>query len=347
MSYDSAAWGALAFALSTLLGVVTFFRWRSRGLAAGLRGAAWTLLPGRGLADRRAAAGLRRRRGVAHWAVHLVFSPVVWLGIVLTGVAVGALRSASALRCAAAPRAAGAVAAGTVARSGLGQAAPAAHPAGRRPGRHRGDPAQARDLLSRWTSAPNPPPATASRAGSPTPSPRSTTPPPRWSWSTWTPSTPTPTTSPAAPPARRSGSPRSRCASPRCSPRARPRRGSPACWPTPCARRCGWSTRASPTTSCSGTPPSTGARSGRAGAAEARAAAITLMVDDPAHLDLVDACRHRRGHGPVRVAIDIDAGLRLGPLPRRPEALAAARPRRGAALRPARARAGPASRWSG
>ncbi len=42
--------------------------------------------------------------------------------------------------------------------------------------------------------------------------------------------------------------------------------------------------------------------------------AITLMTDDPAHLDLVDECRAGLpdAAGPVRVAIDIDAGLRLG-----------------------------------
>jgi D-serine deaminase-like pyridoxal phosphate-dependent protein len=47
---------------------------------------------------------------------------------------------------------------------------------------------------------------------------------------------------------------------------------------------------------------------------EAALAAVTLMVDDPAHLDLVDEQRRVvRGPGtPVRVAIDIDAGLRLG-----------------------------------
>ena len=43
-------------------------------------------------------------------------------------------------------------------------------------------------------------------------------------------------------------------------------------------------------------------------------AAVTLMVDDPAHLDLVDAVRGDGGTSAatVRVAIDIDAGLRLG-----------------------------------
>jgi D-serine deaminase-like pyridoxal phosphate-dependent protein len=46
-------------------------------------------------------------------------------------------------------------------------------------------------------------------------------------------------------------------------------------------------------------------------ASPAAAAAITLMVDDPAHLDAVDATRASRAV-PVRVALDVDAGLRLG-----------------------------------
>jgi D-serine deaminase-like pyridoxal phosphate-dependent protein len=41
------------------------------------------------------------------------------------------------------------------------------------------------------------------------------------------------------------------------------------------------------------------------------AAEVTLMVDDVAHLDAVDAAR--RGDVTVRVALDIDAGLRVGP----------------------------------
>src|SRR5690606_1465681 len=40
------------------------------------------------------------------------------------------------------------------------------------------------------------------------------------------------------------------------------------------------------------------------------AACVTVMVDDVAHLDLVDACRE--GDAEVRVALDVDAGLRLG-----------------------------------
>jgi D-serine deaminase-like pyridoxal phosphate-dependent protein len=42
------------------------------------------------------------------------------------------------------------------------------------------------------------------------------------------------------------------------------------------------------------------------------AAAITLMVDSTDHLDLVDSVRASKAV-PIRVALDIDAGLRLGP----------------------------------
>ncbi|NPC99069.1 amino acid deaminase/aldolase [Nocardioides sp. zg-DK7169] len=42
------------------------------------------------------------------------------------------------------------------------------------------------------------------------------------------------------------------------------------------------------------------------------AARITLMVDSPDHLDVVDSVRSSHAV-PVRVAIDVDAGLRLGP----------------------------------
>jgi hypothetical protein len=88
MSYDSAAWGALAFALSTLLGVVTFFRWRAKGLATGLRGAAWTILPVAAWLTGVLELAFDIADSVGHWALHLVFSPVVWLGVVLAGVSV-------------------------------------------------------------------------------------------------------------------------------------------------------------------------------------------------------------------------------------------------------------------
>lgn len=46
-------------------------------------------------------------------------------------------------------------------------------------------------------------------------------------------------------------------------------------------------------------------------ASPAAASTITLMVDDVTHLDLVDSVRHSLAV-PIRVAIDVDAGLRIG-----------------------------------
>ena len=46
-------------------------------------------------------------------------------------------------------------------------------------------------------------------------------------------------------------------------------------------------------------------------ASPSAAAAITLMADDVAHLDVVDSVRSSRAV-PIRIAIDIDAGLRMG-----------------------------------
>jgi D-serine deaminase-like pyridoxal phosphate-dependent protein len=46
-------------------------------------------------------------------------------------------------------------------------------------------------------------------------------------------------------------------------------------------------------------------------ASPSAATAITLMVDDVAHLEVVDSVRWSRAV-PIRIAIDIDAGLRLG-----------------------------------
>src|SRR3954453_21960298 len=46
-------------------------------------------------------------------------------------------------------------------------------------------------------------------------------------------------------------------------------------------------------------------------ASPSAAAHITLMVDDVAHLDVVDSVRASQAV-PVRVAVDVDAGLRMG-----------------------------------
>ena len=71
----------------TGVGLALSYRaYRKNGLAAGTRGAAWSLLP---LAA--ALTGTLELAGdltddIGRWAVHLVFSPVVWLGVGLAGV---------------------------------------------------------------------------------------------------------------------------------------------------------------------------------------------------------------------------------------------------------------------
>jgi hypothetical protein len=85
---DVTTWSALGVTLSILGMVVSVLVWRARGAAAGLRAVAWSLLP--------AAAGLTGTLRlfaeivdrVGSWALGLVFSPVVWLGIALLGLSV-------------------------------------------------------------------------------------------------------------------------------------------------------------------------------------------------------------------------------------------------------------------
>ena len=86
-AYDATTWQAVGVALSAVGLVLSFLVWRSRGAASGLRGVAWSLLP---LAA--AMTGLLRvvwevTDSVSSWAVRLVFSPSVWAGIVVAGVA--------------------------------------------------------------------------------------------------------------------------------------------------------------------------------------------------------------------------------------------------------------------
>ena len=127
-------------------------------------------------------------------------------------------------------------------------------------------------------------------------------------------------------------------------PGARGRRASPARWATPCARRCGCTSRASATTSCWATRPSTGPRSSGWSPRRRRPAAVTLMVDGVEHLDVVDSVRSSKAvAGPGR-----DRRRRRpadGRPARRPEAVAAARRTRHPAAgphgrRPARLRPG-------
>lgn len=88
MSYDAATWGALACALSAVGALITWAAWRRRGAVPALRGLAWTLLPLAAWLTGTLRLVAEVFTDVAFWALHLAFSPVVWLGIVLAGTSV-------------------------------------------------------------------------------------------------------------------------------------------------------------------------------------------------------------------------------------------------------------------
>jgi hypothetical protein len=85
---DDTTWTALALILTILGAAYTWFAWRRSGLAARMRGLAWTLLPVAAWLTGSLKLVTGIVEDIVNWAAKLVFSPVVWLGIVVAGVAV-------------------------------------------------------------------------------------------------------------------------------------------------------------------------------------------------------------------------------------------------------------------
>lgn len=85
---DDVAWAALALSLTLVGGTYTYFAYQRRGLAAGLRGAALTLLPLAAYLTDTLRMFTRIGQAVGDWATGLVFSPVVWLGVIVAGLSV-------------------------------------------------------------------------------------------------------------------------------------------------------------------------------------------------------------------------------------------------------------------
>lgn len=85
---DSATWAALALVL-TLIGLgYAWLAWRRRGAAAAMRGLAWALVPVAAwlTGTLELAGGIVE--DVVDWGARLVFSPTVWLGVVVAAFAV-------------------------------------------------------------------------------------------------------------------------------------------------------------------------------------------------------------------------------------------------------------------
>ena len=98
LTLDAVTWQAVGVTLSVVGLLLAVVLWSARGAATGLRAVAWALLP--------AAAGLTGTLrllwqigdSILEWAVHLVFSPVVWAGIVLIGISLVLFAVSAALR---------------------------------------------------------------------------------------------------------------------------------------------------------------------------------------------------------------------------------------------------------
>jgi hypothetical protein len=95
---DDVTWAALTAVLTALGAAWTWYAFRNRGTASGLRGAGLTLLPPAAWLTGTLEMFTEIVGSVADWATHLVLSPTVWAGIVLTGLSVVLLGSSAMLR---------------------------------------------------------------------------------------------------------------------------------------------------------------------------------------------------------------------------------------------------------
>lgn len=95
---DDAAWAALTLSLTVLGGIWTWISFRRRGATSGLRALGFTLLPLAAYLTRTLQMFTRVVDAVTDWATHLVFSPAVWLGVVLGGVGITLIVASGMMR---------------------------------------------------------------------------------------------------------------------------------------------------------------------------------------------------------------------------------------------------------
>ena len=95
---DDVTWAALTAVLTALGAAWTWYAFRNRGVASGLRGAGLTLLPPAAWLTGTLEMFTEIGGSIADWATHLVLSPIVWAGIVLAGISVLLLGGSAMLR---------------------------------------------------------------------------------------------------------------------------------------------------------------------------------------------------------------------------------------------------------
>ena len=85
---DDVTWAVLTLSLTGAGGAYTWYAYQRRGLAAGLKGAGITVLPLAAYLTKTLQMFTRIVDAAADWATSLVFSPAVWLGVMLAGLGV-------------------------------------------------------------------------------------------------------------------------------------------------------------------------------------------------------------------------------------------------------------------
>ena len=84
-TYSQIAWFPLCGGLTAIGLVASWFAWRRRGVAAGLRGAAWSLLPLAAYLTGAVEMLWKMGTAVTTFAASFIFSPKVWSGVIVAG----------------------------------------------------------------------------------------------------------------------------------------------------------------------------------------------------------------------------------------------------------------------
>ena len=85
---DDVTWGALTLTLTVVGGFYTWWAYNNRGATPAMRGLALTLLPAAAWLTGTLQMFTRIGDAISDWAIHLAFSPKVWLGVILAAVSV-------------------------------------------------------------------------------------------------------------------------------------------------------------------------------------------------------------------------------------------------------------------
>lgn len=95
---DEVTWAALTAVLTAGGAAWTWYAFRNRGAASGLRGAGLTLVPPAAWLTGTLEMFTEIGGSVVDWATDLAFSPKVWVGVVLAGLAMLLLVVSGVLR---------------------------------------------------------------------------------------------------------------------------------------------------------------------------------------------------------------------------------------------------------